>query len=95
VSTLEAKGQVVKSGTIVDVTIIAAPPSTKNKAKARDPEMRQTRQGQDWHFGMKLHIGTDLRGTGHTVTVKQLWGFTKVSAVLPRTWPERRWPLHW
>lgn len=56
------------TGTIVDATIIAAPPSTKNAAKARDPAMHQTRKGQQWHFGMKLHVGTDLRGTVHHVT---------------------------
>ena len=65
---LQAKGLVVKSGTIVDATIIAAPPSTKNRDKARDPEMRQGRKGKEWHFGMKLHIGTDTRGTVHSVT---------------------------
>lgn len=65
---LEDKGLVVKSGTIVDATIIAAPPSTKNQAKARDPEMRQGRKGKEWHFGMKLHVGTDTRGTVHSVT---------------------------
>lgn len=65
---LDAKGLVVRSGTIVDATLIAAPPSTKNQAKARDPEMRQTRKGKDWHFGMKVHIGTDVRGTVHSVT---------------------------
>jgi IS5 family transposase len=59
---------VVKSDTIVDATIIAAPPSTKNKDKARDPEMRQTRKGREWHFGMKLRIGTDTKGTVHSVT---------------------------
>jgi len=51
-----------------DATLIAAPPSTKNQEKARDPEMKQTRKGKDWHFGMKLHVGTDVRGTVHTVT---------------------------
>lgn len=65
---LQAKRPVVKSGTIVDATIIAAPPSTKNRDKARDPEMRQTRKGRKWHFGMKLHIGSDARGTVHSVT---------------------------
>ena len=65
---LDDKGLIVKSGTIVDATLIAAPPSTKNQARARDPEMRQTRKGKDWHFGMKLHIGTDPKGTVHSVT---------------------------
>ena len=55
---LEKKGLMLKSGTIVDATIIEAPPSTKNAEGARDPEMHQTRKGKDWHFGMKLHVGT-------------------------------------
>lgn len=65
---LEERRLLLKSGTIVDATLIAAPPSTKNQDQARDPEMKQTRKGKDWHFGMKLHVGTDLRGTVHTVT---------------------------
>ena len=52
----------LRTGTIADATLIAAPPSTKNKDKARDPEMRQTKKGKQWHFGMKLHVGTDLAG---------------------------------
>ena len=47
----------LQSGTIVDATIISAPSSTKNATKRRDPEMKQTRKGGSWHFGMKLHIG--------------------------------------
>ncbi len=58
----------LQSGTIVDATIIAAPSSTKNATKRRDPEMKQTRKGGSWHFGMKLHIGTDRRGIVHSVT---------------------------
>ena len=46
-------------GTIVDASIISAPPSTKNKDRARDPEMHQTRKGKQWYFGMKAHIGMD------------------------------------
>jgi IS5 family transposase len=65
---LVAKQLLLKSGTIVDATIIAAPSSTKNAAQARDPEMKQTRKGNTWHFGMKLHIGTDLRGRVHSLT---------------------------
>jgi len=56
---LAARGLKVAGGTIVDATIIAAPSSTQNAAKARDPEMHQTRKGQQWYFGMKLHIGAD------------------------------------
>ena len=54
---LEERGLLMRQGTIVDATIIAAPPSTKNKKKARDPEMHQTKKGNQWHFGMKAHIG--------------------------------------
>ena len=48
-------------------SIIAAPSSTKNASATRDPEMKQTRKGKNWHFGMKLHIGADKRGIVHTV----------------------------
>ena len=64
---LEKKGLLLKSGTIVDATIIAAPPSTKNAEGKRDPEMHQTRKGKDWHFGMKLHVGTTKQGLVHSV----------------------------
>src|SRR3982750_868914 len=66
---LEERGLLMRQGTIVDATIIAAPPSTKNKSKARDPEMHQTKKGNQWHFGMKTHIGVDVAsGVVHTVT---------------------------
>jgi transposase, IS5 family len=64
---LEEKRLLVRSGTIVDATIIAAPSSTKNARPSRDPEMKQTRKGKTWHVGMKLHVGTDQRGLVHTV----------------------------
>lgn len=67
-SLLAEKRLLLKAGTIVDATIIAAPSSTKNAAQARDPEMHQTRKGKQWHFGMKLHVGTDLRGVVHHLT---------------------------
>jgi len=57
----------LRAGTIVDATIIAAPSSTKNATGTRDPEMKQTRKGKNWHFGMKLHIGTDRRGIVHSL----------------------------
>ena len=56
---LEQEGLSLKEGTIVDATIISAPTSTKNKLGKRDPEMRQTKKGNEWHFGMKMHIGVD------------------------------------
>ena len=65
---LDQKRLLLKSGTIVDATIIAAPPSTKNAQGARDPEMHQTRKGKDWHFGMKAHVGTDKHGIVHSLS---------------------------
>lgn len=64
---LEQKGLFLKSGTIVDATIIHAPSSTKNATNSRDPEMRQTKKGNNWHFGMKVHVGTDRRGLVHSL----------------------------
>jgi IS5 family transposase len=58
---LEAKGLRLSSGTIVDATIIHAPSSTKNEEKARDPDMHQTKKGNQWYFGMKAHFGVDRR----------------------------------
>ena len=58
-ATLAAKGLLLKSGTVVDATLIAAPSSTKNSSGERDPEMHQTKKGNQWHFGMKAHIGVD------------------------------------
>lgn len=67
---LQANGLKVGTGTIVDATIIGAPSSTKNKDKKRDPEMHQTRKGQQWFFGMKLHIGVDSKtGLAHSAVV--------------------------
>ncbi len=67
-ATLAAKGLLLKSGTVVDATLIAAPSSTKNKDGQRDPEMHQTKKGNQWHFGMKAHIGVDAdSGLVHTV----------------------------
>jgi IS5 family transposase len=67
---LQARGIKVNTGTIVDATIIGAPSSTKNADKARDPEMHQTRKGQQWYFGMKLHIGVDSQsGLAHSAVV--------------------------
>jgi IS5 family transposase len=56
---LRESGVKISGGTIVDATIIAAPSSTKNQMKERDPEMRQTKKGNQWHFGMKAHVGVD------------------------------------
>src|SRR5450755_2137149 len=58
---LAREGFKVSTGTIVDATIIAAPSSTKNSSGERDPEMHQTKKGNEWHFGMKAHIGVESR----------------------------------
>ncbi len=65
---LASKGLVMREGTIVDATLIAAPPSTKNRDKERDPEMHQSKKSNDWHFGMKAHVGVDMAtGLVHSV----------------------------
>ena len=64
---LEDRGLLLKSGTIVDATIISAPSSTKNAAGERDPEMHQTRKNKQWYFGMKVHVGTTKQGLVHSV----------------------------
>lgn len=67
-ATLAARGLMLKTGTVVDATLIAAPSSTKNKDGQRDPEMHQSKKGNQWHFGMKAHIGVDAdSGLVHTV----------------------------
>lgn len=67
---LQANGVKVSGGTIVDATLIAAPPSTKNEDKARDPEMHQTKKGNQWYFGMKIHVGADSQtGLIHSASV--------------------------
>lgn len=67
---LMANGMRLSGGTIVDATLIAAPPSTKNEEKARDPEMHQVKKGNQWHFGMKVHVGADSKtGLIHSASV--------------------------
>ena len=67
--TFSAKGLLLREGTVVDATLIAAPSSTKNSRGERDPEMHQTKKGNQWHFGMKAHAGVDAdSGLVHTVT---------------------------
>ena len=67
---LLANGMKLSGGTIVDATLIAAPPSTKNQEQSRDPEMHQSKKGNQWYFGMKLHIGVDSdSGLVHSASV--------------------------
>ena len=65
---LQAKGLMLRQGTIVDATVVSAPSSTKNSTGERDPEMHQTRKGNQWYFGMKAHVGVDAEsGLVHTM----------------------------
>ena len=67
---LTEKGLLVREGTIVDATILNAPSSTKNREGKRDPEMKQTKKGNQWYFGMKAHVGTDTgKGLVHSIVV--------------------------
>lgn len=82
---LADKGLMLREGTIVDATLIAAPPSTKNRDKQRDPEMHQTKKGNEWHFGMKAHVGVDAdSGLVHTVvaTAANVGDVTQAHALL-------------
>lgn len=71
----------MREGTIVDATLIAAPPSTKNRDKARDPEMHQSKKDNDWHFGIKRHIGVDAASG----LVRTVIGTTGNVADMPQT----------
>ena len=67
---LEARGALLRGGTIVDATLIAASPSTKNEAGKRDPQMHSSKKGNHWYFGMKAHVGVDaISGLVHTAGV--------------------------
>jgi transposase, IS5 family len=82
---LQAKGLTMKKGTVVDATLIAAPSSTKNAAGERDPEMHQTKKGNQWYFGMKAHIGVDVHsGLVHSVvgTAAHVNDVTQAGALL-------------
>lgn len=88
---LGEKGLLMRAGTIVDATIIAAPSSTKNAKGERDPEMHQAKKGKQWHFGMKAHIGVDSEsGLVHTVvgTAAIVNDLTQAGALVhgPQTW---------
>jgi IS5 family transposase len=82
---LASKGLFLREGTIVDATLIAAPPATKNKTGERDAEMHQTKKGNQWHFGMKAHIGVDAQsGLVHTLvgTAANVHDVTQAQALL-------------
>ena len=82
---LAEKGLLLREGTIVDATLIAAPPSTKNMKGKRDAEMHQSKKGNQWHFGMKAHIGVDAQsGLVHTLvgTAANVHDVTQAQALL-------------
>ena len=82
---LAEKGLYLRQGTVVDATIIAAPPSTKNRSGERDPDMHQTKKGKQWYYGMKAHIGVDAEsGLVHTVvgTAANVNDVTQAQALL-------------
>ena len=82
---LAERGLFLREGTIVDATLISAPPSTKNREGKRDSEMHQTRKGKQWHFGMKVHIGVDAQsGLVHTLigTAANVHDVTQAQALL-------------
>lgn len=84
-ATLTQKGLLLKQGTVVDATLIAAPSSTKNSTGTRDPEMHQTKKGNQWHHGMKAHIGADADfGLVHSVatTAANAHDITQAHALL-------------
>ena len=85
VEQLEARGLLLKKGTIVDSTLISAPSSTKNAEKKRDPEAHSTKKGNNWHFGYKAHIGVDKdTGLVHTLrtTAANIHDVTMISQLL-------------
>ena len=65
---LGSQGLRLREGSIVDASIIEAPSSTKNRTRERDPEMHQTKKGNQWHFGMKVHVGVDSTGIVHSLS---------------------------
>lgn len=91
---LSQKGRSLRHGTAVDATLIAAPRSTKNKNCKRDPERHQAKKGNQWHFGMKAHIGVDAdSGLVHTVLGKAANAIVEIPPIPFQTCPSRLRPL--
>lgn len=89
---LEDRGLLLREGTVVDASIIAAPSSTKNQTGQRDPEMHQTRKGKQWYFGMKAHIGVDLAfGVTHTLVTTPAQ-VSDVTQAMPCCMAQSGWP---
>jgi IS5 family transposase len=82
---LKERGLLMNQGTLIDATLIAAPSSTKNEKRERDPDMHQAKKGNQWHFGMKAHIGADDEsGLVHTVvsTAANVSGISQTAELL-------------
>lgn len=90
---LKAQGLLVSKGTMVDATLIHAPSSTKNREQARDPEMRQTKKGKQWYFGMKVHVGADV-DSGRCTRLKLPLPMKPTSAFYPN-YCEQKTKLSW
>ena len=92
---LASKGLLLRVGTAVDATLIAAPTATKNKGKARDPDMHSSKKGNQWYFGMKPRIGVDAdSGLAHTVKgTAQAMSTTSPRATAVLHGPRSRWSL--
>ena len=89
---LSEEGLMLKEGTIVDAGIMEAPRSRKNRKRERDPEMKQTRKGNQWHFGMKLHVGVDDQsGLVHSLATTS----AKVHDLRACAWAWRPAPVAW
>ena len=84
---LTARGLLLREGTLVDATLIAAPPPTKNKEKKRDPEMHPTRKGSQWHLGMKAHIGADRDSKPVHTAVVTAASVSDINSTRPSDWP--------
>ena len=81
---MDATGHIMHGGTIVDATIINAPSSTKNAEKKRDPEMHQTKKGNEWKFGMKCNVVVDAgSGLVHSITATSAYGEACSKRFLP------------
>ncbi len=84
---LQEKGLLVSKGSMVDATILHTPSFTRNADKKRDPEMHQTKKGNQWYFGMKIHVGADVTSGGvHSVTVTAANGAGETSIYCEESW---------
>ena len=91
---IKSQGLLVSKGTMVDATLIHAPSSTKNQEQARDPEMRQTKQGKQWYFDMKVHVGADV-DSGAVYTTFEVTAANEVDINVLPSYCGRKTRLSW